>query len=547
MKEIVKQRVAEELLKGINTLGEVVGSTLGPEGRNVMIDHINGIPHVTKDGVTVARSIAVADRVQNMGIQLVKQAAQQTAKEAGDGTTTSTVLAQSICYSGFAAMTNKKSVNPIKMRKGMMQAVEDVTKYIKSVSRECTSKDDLFSVALVSSNYNEEIAMFVSDVKHAIGDNGQILYQPAPRTETSVDVISGMRIESRIYSDMMATTLKRKARTQSALEIDNPLVFVMDYEVISNNDVVSLMKDCLNNHPGRPVLILCDAMEGEPLATINNTNTNTERAFFAVARNPFAREKGALMVDMSTYLGATLITESSGLKPKDVTSVHAGNCRKIIFRDNDIVFIDPQPSQESQIQDRVRELKALLLSHQPDSAPFLEIKNRLASLTGAIGIISVGASTPSELEEKLDIYDDVIHAVESAFEEGVVYGGGNTLAHAKYALSSTVAPNNDFELGYSIVIHALTTPIEHIIKNAGHEKFFDALQQRLLLNGVAHIQNGEVVFSDTPPSFLLDPAKVVRVALRNAVTVASTVLTTEYLVVLTEDYIKEVQQLTAKR
>lgn len=546
MKQIITNRVQEELLKGVNILADVVGSTLGPEGRNVIIDGIHGFPHVTKDGVTVAKSIQHEDRLLNMGIHLVKQAADQTAREAGDGTTTSTILARHILKSGASAI-KQGGGNPIQMRKGMFRAVEDVAGFIKNCAKPCKEISDFYHVALVSANYNEKVAETVSNTKHQVGEGGQIIYKQSYDNETRVDVISGMRLETRVHNESMLNDLKKKMAQHDNLTMVDPLIFIMDYEVISNNDIVPLLNDIQKNGMiERNVIIICDNMEGEPLATINASNQKSPFKV-AVLRTPFAKEKGALMVDICTYTGATLITESAGIRPKDVTVDVAGTCSTCVFReDGDVVLIESPLHQAEALALRISNLKDKMSKEKENSPYHIELKKRLSALTGSLGIISIGASTQSELNELMDIYDDCINAVESASQEGVVYGGGNTFAHAYYALKGVYRDNNDFSNGYNIVIRSLLEPIRYICNNAGQELSETFHMQQILLGGVVFLKNGEAVVSVDNPSFLLDPAKVLRVALRNAVSVASTILTTYNAVIYTKEYIDFQAQLLIK-
>jgi chaperonin GroEL len=513
-----------ELVKGVNILSSAVASTLGPEGRNVMIDSPTGTPHVTKDGVTVAKSIYVRNRVQNMAIQLVKQAALETMREAGDGTTTSTILAAAI-VNGAAPYIQSNSVNPIRMRKGMYKAVEDITTRLKAKSKPCRDLDSLFKVAKVSANGDADIAKIVSEVKMDVGEYGNVVYRPSNGSATEVNYFKGMQLDS----GMLTEQLKKG---QSKTVLNNPYVFVLNYEVLMNNDIYMLMHQFLNNanYIGKDVLIICDNMDGEALAMVHK---NAHQCNLAVVRTPYSINREKYLIDIAAFTGAVIVNESAGIKLKDVNFTHAGTVDKVVIQDRETILIGP--SQD--VTERVNLIKEELESAKPKTPEYDDLKRRLASISGAIAVISIGANTEAQLNELFDIYDDVINAVNSAYEEGVVVGGGNTLqtiAHELRASNKLDSLSEDEFAGYAVVVDAIEEPLFNIFKNHGIEKEKISVSRGQAVYSV----NGEIILVDEDECPIYDPTKVLRFAIANAVSAASTILTTSCIVEFDEEYVE---------
>jgi chaperonin GroEL len=524
MNKIVTKQVRQNLLKGVNQLANAVEVTLGPEGRNVMIDQFNGIPHITKDGVTVAKSINISNRIQNMGVQLIRQAAEQTAKEAGDGTTTSTILARAIT-SKAVELIEQKNVNPILLRKGMEKAVSEFAEFLKTIAQPI-KPEQYYDIAMIASNGDHGISKVVSNAKNQVGRYGQVLYSPTHRDiPLSVDITSGMQIKSGMMT-------KQLTKSNNVVEMTDAYIIVMAYEVISMNDINKVMQQLANDkeYIGKNLVILCDGMEGEPLSFVV-TNVNRGVINVAVVRTPYANEREDYLIDICTYTGAKLISESSGLKPRDVGFEYAGHCDAIeIHLDRTVIY--GGAGEPTEIKKRTEYLNKRIDDTAPDTHIHNELKLRLASFAGKIAVINIGSQNQAYLKEIQDIIDDTISAVNSATDEGFVPGGGNTLHRAKQILTGLEqARGGAYEMGRQLVLSVLDEPLKAILRNAGEET------KGLLAKDFYFFKEGKLVRSHKEHPSIIDPTKVLRVAVRNAVAAASTIITTECIVELEQSFV----------
>ncbi len=518
-KEILFESSARERIKrGVDKLANAVKVTLGPKGRNVVIDKKFGAPTVTKDGVTVAKDIELKDGVENMGAQLVKEVASKTADSAGDGTTTATVLAQSIFSYGIKNVA--AGANPMDLKRGIDKAVEAVVEDLKRQSKTIESSNEISQVAAISANNDDEIGKMIADAMEKVGKDGVITVEEAKGTETEVKLVEGMQFDRGYLSPYFVTDTERMVA-----DLENPFVLIYDKKISAMKELLPILEAVAQT--GKPLLIISEDVEGEALATLVVNKIRGSLRIAAVKAPGFGDRRKAMLEDIAVLTGGTVIAEDRGYKLENATLDYLGTAEKISI-DKDNTTIVNGAGEKSEIQARVNQIKAQIETTTSDYDKE-KLQERLAKLSGGVAILYIGAATEVEMKEKKDRVDDALHATRAAVQEGVVAGGGVALVRAIAALENVNTVNEDQATGVNIVKSALEAPLRVIVENAGQEgsvvvqKIKDAKDD---YGYNARTDQYENLFK----SGVIDPTKVTRLALENAASIASLLLTTECVI-----------------
>jgi chaperonin GroEL len=523
----------EKLLQGVNQLADAVKVTLGPRGRNVIIDN-DGTPHITKDGVTVAKSVEFSDKTINLGATIIKEASQQTADNAGDGTTTSTVLAQYIFNSGMAEVEHGS--NPIELYRGMQDAVTYVVKELKSISVDINDNDSVRNIATISANGDTEIGSLIADAIKEVGNDGVVTVEEGNSTETTLDIVEGLEFDRGYLSHFFMND-----RTKLISSLENPNILLYDGRISSMDDIVGILeKSSMNNEP---IVIIAHDIDGEALATMVVNSARGTLKCLAVKAPGFGQERTEILKDMAVLTGGTLITSEIGVTLEDVTEEHLGSCDKVVSGKTKTSIIGGHGDTES-ISERIEMMKVERDNSESDYEKE-KIQNRLSKLAGGVAVIRIGAESEIELKEKKDRVDDAILSTKAALEEGIVPGGGSALIHSKNRVTvgyhDQVSKNKSKEWvnGMKIVYDACEAPLRAILKNAGIENS-DLILNKISKKSVSDTTYGynastEDFELNMVTSGIVDPTKVTRTALEKAVSVAGTLLTTEAMVVSEPD------------
>ena len=503
----------EALKKGLDTLADAVKVTLGPAGRNVLLQKGPGSPHITKDGVSVAKEIHLKDTFENMGAQLVKEVSQRTADAAGDGTTTATVLAQSIAAEGFKYVN--EGVNPIYLKRGMDKAVEVV---VDELSKQSVNVGDkIEQIATISANSDTNIGKLIAEAFDRVGKDGVITVEEAKGIETSMEVVDGMQFDKGFLSTHFTTNQEKMLA-----ELENPYILTYDGRISNMNDMLSILEGCAQS--SKPLLIIADDVEGEVLGTLVVNKLRGALNVCAVKAPAFGDRKKQIMQDIATVTGGTFITSEIGMKLEDVTMDMLGIAEKVIVGKDNTTIINGAGSAED-IAERITQIK----TQMDDSTSDYEkekMQERLAKLAGGVAVLYIGAGSEVEMKEKKDRVDDALHATRAAVEEGIVAGGGVAFVRAKKALEKIVADNLDESTGVQIVNKAIESPLRTIVENAGGE---GSVVINKVLEGSKNFgyDAKSETYVDMLEAGIIDPKKVTRVALENAASVAGMILTTE--------------------
>ncbi|SFV59126.1 Heat shock protein 60 family chaperone GroEL [hydrothermal vent metagenome] len=508
-------KARSELFVGVSKLADAVKVTMGPRGRNVLIQKAYGAPHITKDGVTVAREIELEDSVENMGAQLVKEVASNTADEAGDGTTTATVLAHSIFKEGLRNVT--AGANPIEVKRGMDKACNAIIEELKNISKEVKDKKEIAQVASISANSDETIGNLIAEAMEFVGKDGVITVEEAKGIEDELEVVEGMQFDRGYISPYFVTNTEKMT-----CELDNPLILLTDNKITSLKDLVPVLEQIQKT--GRPLLIVADDIEGEALSTLVLNKLKGVLNITAVKAPGFGDRKKAMLNDIAILTGATLITSELGLTIEKTTLAELGQCAKIVIDKDNTVVVDGKGSKEA-VEARVAEIKTQIETTTSEYDKE-KLQERLAKLAGGVAVIKVGAATETEMKEKKDRVDDALSATKAAVDEGIIIGGGSALikAGAKVSLDGL---EGDQLSGAEIILRAIQAPMKQIAINAGYDagvvvnKVMDSDDENLGFNAA----KGEYV--NMLEAGIIDPLKVARVALLNATSVSSLLLTTE--------------------
>ena len=509
----------DQLKKGVDELANAVKVTLGPKGRNVILEKKFGAPQITKDGVTVAKEIELEDAYQNMGAQLVKEVASKTGDDAGDGTTTATVLAQSIVNVGLKNVT--AGANPMDLKRGIDKAVESVVKNIASQARNVGDNyDKIEQVATVSANNDSRIGKLIADAMRKVSKDGVITIEEAKGTETTIEVVEGMQFDRGYISPYFAN----KQDTLTA-ELENPFILLVDKKISNIRELITVLEAVAKT--GKPLLIIAEDVEGEALATLVVNNMRGIIKVCAVKAPGFGDRRKAMLQDIAILTGATVISEEVGMSLEQASLQDLGTAHKITVSKENTVIVDGA-GNAAQIAERVQQIRAQIeeSSSEYDKE---KLQERVAKLAGGVAVIKIGAATEVEMKEKKDRVDDALHATRAAVEEGVVAGGGVALVRAVNALDGLKGINEDQNAGINILRRAIEAPLRQIVANAGDEP-------SVIINAVKAGQGnfgynaatGE--YGDMLEMGILDPAKVTRSALEHAASVAGLMLTTECMI-----------------
>ncbi len=502
------------LFAGVSKLADAVKVTMGPRGRNVLIQRAYGSPHITKDGVTVAREIELEDTVENMGVQVVKEAAANTADEAGDGTTTATVLAHSIFKEGLRNIT--AGANPIEVKRGMDKATTAIVSELKAMSLEVQDKEKIAQVATISANSDETIGNLIAEAMDKVGKDGVITVEEAKGIEDELEVVEGMQFDRGYLSPYFVTNTEKMT-----CEIDNPLILLTDSKITSLKDLVPVLEQIQKT--GRPLLIIADDVEGEALSTLVLNKLKGVLNITAVKAPGFGDRKKAMLGDIAVLTGATLITDELGLTLEKASLAELGQCARVVIDKDNTVIVDGKGAKEA-VEARVAEIR---VQEQNTTSEYdkEKLQERLAKLAGGVAVIKVGAATETEMKEKKDRVDDALSATKAAVDEGIVIGGGAALI--KSAAKVELDLVDDQLIGAEIILRAIQAPMKQIAINAGYDagvvvnKVMETADATLGFNAAT----GEYV--DMLEAGIIDPLKVARVALLNATSVSSLLLTTE--------------------
>jgi chaperonin GroEL len=518
-KQIIFDTDARDKLKrGIDTLANAVKVTLGPKGRNVIIDKKFGSPAITKDGVTVAKEIELADAIENMGAQLVKEVASKTADAAGDGTTTATVLAQAIYTIG--AKNVAAGANPMDLKRGIDKAVTAVVKELHNQSKSITTSKEITQVATISANNDHEIGQMIADAMEKVGKEGVITVEEARGTETEVKTVEGMQFDRGYLSPYFVTNMEKMEA-----DVERPFILISEKKVSSMKELLPVLEQVAQT--GRPLLIIAEDVDGEALATLVVNKIRGALKVCAVKAPGFGDRRKAMLEDIAILTGGTVISEERGFKLESTTLDMLGQCEKALVDKDNTTIINGTGSEE-EIKGRVAQIKSQIEATTSDYDRE-KLQERLAKLSGGVAIIYIGAATEVEMKEKKDRVDDALHATRAAVEEGIVAGGGVAFIRAQSALIDLEVLNADEKTGVSIIRSAIESPLRTIVANAGGEG--SVVVQEVKTGSGAYGYNArEDKYEDMIAAGIIDPTKVTRLALENAASIAGLLLTTEAVV-----------------
>jgi chaperonin GroEL len=506
----------DRMLRGVNILANAVKVTLGPKGRNVVIEKSFGAPRSTKDGVTVAKEIELEDKFENLGAQLIREVASKTNDKAGDGTTTATVLAQAIVVEGMKSVA--AGMNPMDLKRGVEKAVLAVVAEIKSTSKKVTTNQEIAQVGSISANGDKEIGDMIAKAMEKVGNEGVITVEEAKSLETELDVVEGMQFDRGYLSPYFITNAEKME-----VQLEDPQILIFEKKLSSLQPLLPVLEAVVQS--GRPLLIIAEDIEGEALATLVVNKLRGGLRVAAVKAPGFGDRRKAMLEDIAILTGGQVVSEDLGIKLENVTLDMLGRAKKVTITKDDTTIVDGS-GEKTGIEGRISQIKAQIEDTTSDYDKE-KLQERLAKLAGGVAVIRVGGATEVEVKEKKDRVDDALNATRAAVEEGIVPGGGVALLKASKALDNMTGENDDQTAGIAIVRRALQAPIRQIVENAGVEG--SIVVGKVMENGSAtygfNAQTEEYV--DMVQAGVIDPAKVVRTALQDAASVAALLITTE--------------------
>ena len=507
------------MLRGVDVLADAVKVTLGPKGRNVVIEKSFGAPRITKDGVTVAKEIELSDKFENMGAQMVREVASKTNDLAGDGTTTATVLAQAIVREGTKAVA--AGLNPMDLKRGVDLAVEAVVNDVKARSKKISTSDEVAQVGTISANGDTEIGRMLAEAMQKVGNEGVITVEEAKSLETELDVVEGMQFDRGYLSPYFVTNAEKMVA-----ELDSPYILLFEKKLSGLQAMLPVLEAVVQS--GRPLLIVAEDVEGEALATLVVNKLRGGLKVAAVKAPGFGDRRKAMLEDIAILTGGQVISEDLGIKLESVTLDMLGQAKRVRIEKENTTIVDGA-GQKADIEGRIGQIKAQIEETTSDYDRE-KLQERLAKLAGGVAVIRVGGATEVEVKEKKDRVDDAMHATRAAVEEGVVAGGGVALLYATKVLDSLKPANNDQKVGIEIVRKALQAPVRQIAENAGVDGSIvvGKLLDKSEANWGYNAQSGE--YGDLVKQGVIDPTKVVRLALQDAASVAGLLITTEAMV-----------------
>ncbi len=520
------------LLSGINRLADAVKVTLGPKGRNVVIEKKFGSPTITKDGVTVAKEIELEDKLENTGAQMVREVASKTSDIAGDGTTTATVLAQAIFREGMKTVA--AGANPMALKRGIDKAVEKAVEEIQRLSKKVKDNEAIAQVGTISANGDATIGNLIAEAMDKVGQDGVITVEESRTLETALEVVEGMQFDRGYLSPYFVTDPERMEAT-----LEDAVILIHEKKISSMKDLLPLLEQVARG--GKPLLIIAEDVEGEALATLVVNRLRGTLQVCAVKAPGFGDRRKAMLQDIATLTGGRAITEDLGIKLESIQLADLGRAKKVVV-DKDNTTIVEGGGKSSEIEGRVRQIRAQVEDTTSDYDRE-KLQERLAKLVGGVAVIKVGAATETELKEKKARVEDAMHATKAAVEEGIVPGGGVAFVRAQKALESLKLDNEDENIGVGIVKRALEEPLRQIVANAGHEGAVcvDKVRNNKSANYGFNAETEE--YGDMLAMGVVDPTKVTRYALQNAASIAGLLLTTEALISELPEHEKEAPQM----
>jgi len=509
----------ERMLRGVDILAHAVRVTLGPKGRNVVLDKSYGAPRITKDGVTVAKEIELSDKFENMGAQMVKEVASKTSDQAGDGTTTATVLAQAIVREGAKAVA--AGMNPMDLKRGIDMAVEAVVEDLKKRSKKVSTNDEIAQVGTISANGDKEIGEMIAKAMQKVGNEGVITVEEAKSLETELDVVEGMQFDRGYISPYFVTNAEKMIA-----ELEDVYILLHEKKLPGLQAILPLLESIVQS--GKPLLIVAEDVEGEALATLVVNKLRGGLKVAAVKAPGFGDRRKAMLEDIAVLTGGQLISEDLGIKLENVTLDMLGKAKRVRIEKENTTVIDGA-GKKKDIEGRIGQIKAQIEETTSDYDKE-KLQERLAKLAGGVAVIRVGGATEIEVKERKDRVDDAMHATRAAVEEGVVAGGGVALLYATKVLAKLKPGNHDQQVGVDIVRRAIQAPARQIVENAGSDGsvVVGKLLESSDTNYGFDAQSGEYV--NMVKSGIIDPTKVVRLALQGAASVAGLLVTTEAMV-----------------
>ncbi len=506
------------IVNGVNILADAVKVTLGPKGRNVVLDKSFGAPTVTKDGVSVAKEIELTDKFENMGAQMLKEVASKTSDNAGDGTTTATVLAQAMVREGVKAVA--AGMNPMDLKRGMDKAVAKAVDQLKELSRPCTSSDEIAQVGTVSANGDDSIGQIIAEAMDKVGKEGVITVEEGSGLDNELEVVEGMEFDRGYLSPYFVNK-----QESMSVEYESPLILIHDKKISNIRDLLPVLEAVAK--AGKPLLIIAEDVDGEALATLVVNNLRGIVKVAAVKAPGFGDRRKAMLQDIAILTGGQVISEEVGMSLEGATLEQLGSAKRVVITKDTTTIIDGAGNPDD-IAERVNQIRKQIEEATSDYDKE-KMQERVAKLAGGVALIKVGAATEVEMKEKKARVEDALHATRAAVEEGVVPGGGTALVRCLDAAGSADADNHDQEIGIHIVTRAMEEPLRQIVANAGEEGsvVLNEVKQRSGNEGY-NAATGE--YGDMIAMGILDPTKVTRNALQNSVSIASMITTTEAMV-----------------
>ena len=509
----------ERMLRGVDILADAVKVTLGPKGRNVVIDKSFGAPRITKDGVTVAKEIELADKFENMGAQMVREVASKTNDLAGDGTTTATVLAQAIVREGCKAVA--AGMNPMDLKRGIDKAVAHVVAELEAKTRKITTSAEVAQVGSISANGETEIGEMIAQAMEKVGNEGVITVEEAKSIQTELDVVEGMQFDRGYVSPYFITNAEKMI-----VEMENPYLLIFEKKLSGLQPMLPLLEAVVQS--GRPLIIVAEDVEGEALATLVVNKLRGGLKVAAVKAPGFGDRRKAMLEDIAILTGGEVISEDLGIKLENVTLAQLGRAKMVRIEKENTTIVDGAGAKD-QIQGRVEQIKAQIEETTSDYDRE-KLQERLAKLAGGVAVIRVGGSTEVEVKERKDRVDDALHATRAAVQEGIVPGGGTALLRASANLGGLKGANNDEQVGIEIIRRAIQAPVKQIAENAGKD---GAVVAGEIMRSTEYTHGYDAQkdeYKDLVAAGIIDPTKVVRTALQDAASVASLLITTEAMV-----------------
>jgi len=506
------------MVRGVNVLAQAVKVTLGPKGRNVILEKSFGAPTITKDGVSVAKEVELSDKFENMGAQMVKEVASQTSDVAGDGTTTATVLAQSILVEGLKAVA--AGMNPMDLKRGIDKATAAAVEAIHAMSVPCADSNAIAQVGSISANSDEAIGKIIADAMDKVGKEGVITVEDGSGLENTLDVVEGMQFDRGYLSPYFVNN-----QQSMSADLENPLILICEKKISNIRDMLPVLEAVAK--AGRPLLIIAEDVEGEALATLVVNNMRGILKVAAVKAPGFGDRRKAMLEDIAVLTGATVIAEEVGLSLEKTTIAELGTAKRVQISKEETTIIDGVGSSEK-IQGRIAQIRAQAEETSSDYDRE-KLQERLAKLAGGVAVIKVGAATEVEMKEKKARVEDALHATRAAVEEGIVPGGGVALIRALQKLKDLKGANHDQDVGISIARRAMEEPLRQIVANAGDEASV-VLNKVIEGSGNFGYNAATGEYGDMVKFGILDPAKVTRTALQNAASVSGLMITTEAMI-----------------